>query len=332
MFKALLMAALFLFGISPDAHAQAGWQFTTIDVPGASTDCYGIRPDGRLTGGGYIGSDGQTHGWLRNRRGEFSWFDYPDANFTKVQGINSHGEFTGNYRLRGAPMGTRHGYLWNYGELITFDPPGSVFKEPYKINERGGIAGRYFTVLACGPGHDESHGFVRPRDGEFTLIDFPDGTYTWAYKISESGQVLGSYTDLDGLHHMYLLNDGVFTTFDYPNAYWTPSSLGNAGMNSRGDIVSNYCDRPPCAGTSRGFLRSRWGEFFGIDIPDASFTFPTDITRRGNIIIGSYALAPEGPDHCFVLRRGERDEDNDDCDGDCGDGDVPRTGMPARLP
>src|SRR5215469_10400902 len=176
MFKALLMAALFLFGISPDAHAQAGWQFTTIDVPGASTDCYGIRPDGRLTGGGYIGSDGQTHGWLRNRRGEFSWFDYPDANFTKVQGINSHGEFTGNYRLRGAPMGTRHGYLWNYGELITFDPPGSVFKEPYKINERGGIAGRYFTVLACGPGHDESHGFVRPRDGEFTLIDFPDGT------------------------------------------------------------------------------------------------------------------------------------------------------------
>src|SRR5215469_5477916 len=111
MCKTLLMAVLFLFGISPDAHAQADWQFTTIDVPAAFTDCYGIRPDGRLIGGGYIGSDGQTHGWLRNRRGEFSWFDYPDANFTKVQGINSHGDIVSNYCDRPPCAGTSRGFL-----------------------------------------------------------------------------------------------------------------------------------------------------------------------------------------------------------------------------
>jgi hypothetical protein len=51
--------------------------------------------------------DGLTHGFLRNRHGEFTKIDFPKANFTVAAGINSRGDIVGPYNDAG---GKGHGF------------------------------------------------------------------------------------------------------------------------------------------------------------------------------------------------------------------------------
>jgi uncharacterized membrane protein len=96
--------------------------------------------------------------------------------------------------------------------------------------------------------------------------------------------------------HGFLLDKGVFTTIDHPDAVAETTALA---INNRGQIVGGYVD---AEGTARSFLLDD-GVFTPIDHPDAASgpgagTVARDINKRGQIV-GLYADA-EGTIHGFL--------------------------------
>jgi probable HAF family extracellular repeat protein len=98
--------------------------------------------------------------------------------------------------------------------------------------------------------------------------------------------------------HGYLLDKGVFTTIDHPDAV---AETVVTAINNRGQIVGQYFDAD---GTEHGFLLDD-GVFTTIDHPDAGplGTAPIGLNDRGQIV-GFYADADGGPNHGFLLDKG----------------------------
>ena len=328
--SAFLLLALSFVAANRTATGQDhhDWHFTTIDFPEA-VDTYGydMNTDGTIVGA-YRDSRGKLHGYVRSATGEFATFDIPGANSTKGLGINSRGDIVGNYILPGELI--RHGFLLIRGNITVIDPPGSIFTQPYGINDRGEITGRYCTIgnTCFREDSEDFHCFLLSKAG-YTTIDFPGGHETHCYKSNSRGEIVGSYIgDTDGRNHVFLLSrHGQFMTIDFPGALETDPIPGQGGINSHGDIVSWYCEAEPCVTNeikNHGFLLTR-GEFITIDFPGTHGGYLTGINSRGDIV-GIYTNAVGY--HAFLLLRGERDDD--DCDGDCGDGDVRQEGIPTR--
>ena len=85
---------------------------------------------------------------------------------------------------------------------------------------------------------------------QFTTIDVPGATATFALSTNPPGDIVGDYQDSRGNSHGFLLRKGKFTTIDVPGATHTEA----IGINPPGDIVGFYDDR---SGNSHGFLLSK---------------------------------------------------------------------------
>jgi uncharacterized membrane protein len=306
--KAILIALVGLVsGLLSTAANAAGATFTSIDFRNAtSTDALGINSDGDIVGRYDSATDGNTHGYLRTRRGRFIAIDVRHANFTVAAGINSHGVIVGQYRLTTDPTMKRHGFVRSRGTFTTIDFPNAAFTNALGINRHGEIVGRYCTTVPppCFPQNNQ-HGFLRSKGGHFSTIDFPGaagtiaGTNAWG--INDRGEIVGSYQGTDGKSHVYLRRHNQFTTIDFPtavdpNAVDTAPSGSKGGINSGGDVVSYYCNLEPCVvnnnfnlnnDSEHGFLLTGGGAFTRIDVPNSHATFAFGINRRGDIV-GSY--------------------------------------------
>jgi probable HAF family extracellular repeat protein len=125
------------------------------------------------------------------------------------------------------------------------------------------------------------YGFLY-SEGVFSTIDYPGSTYTSAFDISNSGEIVGIYYDSSGLSHGYYYKAGVFSSLDFPGALQTFAT----GMNDLGQIVGYYDDG---SGRPHGFLYSG-GVFKNIDYhaPASSNwykdTVPYDINNSGQIV------------------------------------------------
>jgi uncharacterized membrane protein len=301
----------------PKAAAQDP-AFTTIQPPdgdGTITFVFDINNRGDMVGAYNAAPDGHRYGFLRNKDGEFTRIDFPGSFRTHADGINSMGDIVGWYAR---VPGEIYGYLRTKdGEFTQIRFPGATDTRAVGINSRGDIVGFYCVVTAaaqCGlVVNNRTHGFLL-REGNFTTIDLPDAFGTQAYKINSHGQILGRYRDAgpERRSHLFLLSKGEFTTIDFPDAVETGVGGTNAGLNSRGDIVGDYCeiDTPPCRtyplnGTVHGFLL-RGGEFTTIDVPGAIATSALGINGRGDIV-GVFSLDAS---HTvgFLRTSGERNE------------------------
>ena len=183
-------------------------------------------------------------------------------------GINQAGRVVGvSVDLTGI-----HGFLYRSGDFSSIDVPGnSGGTEAFGINERGEIAGLYFTDSGR-----TAHGFI-DQGGNFTTIDFPSAAQTALNGINGSGQIVGLYLETDqSLPHGFLYDDGVFQLIDPPDAI----SSGAFGVNNRGEIVGDYTD----ARGTHGFLDTR-GTFQTIDVPGfEGRTFTRGIDQKGDIV------------------------------------------------
>ena len=59
----------------------------------------------------------------------------------------------------------------------------------------------------------------------YTTINVPGSTFTSAYGINNSGQIVGAYTDSTGAGHGFLDTDGTFTTLPF-----VPTGINNVGQ------------------------------------------------------------------------------------------------------
>ena len=131
----------------------------------------------------------------------------------------------------------------------------------------------------------------------FTTIDFTtrfEKLSTTAYGINDSGDIVGSYSDDEGVSHGFLDAGGSFTTVDLPD-YLDYETLGAYGINGSGDIVGSFYDNT--YGIYYAFLYSGGG-FAVVDTGAAETLGAWGINSSG-AIVGSYFDAT-GFEHGFL--------------------------------
>lgn len=266
------------------ALLNGGYVFATHDNPGAPaavTSPNGIGIQGTFAvntndRGQIVGNFGdansQTHSYLETGS-HFSDFDDPLAGTTS----NPYSVVTGTVAfgvnnfdqivgtyVPNAPNNVEHSFLLSGGKFLTIDPPGAA-----------NLAGASYTNNL-----DE------------------------AGNINDLGQIVGGYTDTNGVTHGYLLSHGHYTVLDDPQA----AGYTNAtGINDLGQIVGSYFDS---SGVQHGFLLSH-GKYTTLDDPNSTGgTQAFQINNFGQIVgsfggtATSFGSAATAGEHGFVLSGG----------------------------
>jgi probable HAF family extracellular repeat protein len=121
-------------------------------------------------------------------------------------------------------------------------------------------------------------------DFNFIPIDVPGAATTQASDINDRGQIVGTFSDANGLSHGFLNRHDTFTTIDFPGASRTSLS----GINHRGEVVGDYFI--PRQGIDIGpqnnaFLYNK-GVFTVIDQPAGEDRGPivNGINNRGDMV------------------------------------------------
>ena len=199
----------------------------------------GINDSGDIVGG-YIGDDGNEHGFLL-RQGNLTTLDVPFAGSvgTQFNAINSSGLIVGVWVDSAF---TAHGFVYENGNYAHLDYPGALDTYPSGISSRGDIVGNWDTDQST-----VGHGFWFSH-GQIVSIDVPDAVPdgTAANGINARGQIVGVYIGQDGGSHSFLAEGSVFTTLDCPGSVNTSAW----GINAAGQIAGT-CN---IAGQRRGFV------------------------------------------------------------------------------
>jgi probable HAF family extracellular repeat protein len=111
--------------------------------------------------------------------------------------------------------------------FTTLDVPGASFPGPIVatgINDSGQIVGYY-------PAADGTyHGFLL-SDGNYTTLDVPGWSDTFASGINDSGQIVGYYGDSNVYYaypsHGFLLDQGSYTTLNAPESLLYTKAMGS---------------------------------------------------------------------------------------------------------
>jgi len=209
---------------------------TPIEVPDGTGGGIGqfINNNGVLVGV-YLDGNGTYHCFSRTRNGIIT--ELPDAP-NSGSGDGQGSQCIGNNNLGdigdiagGAIDGNNHaiGFIRHVedGGYEEFEAPkagsgegqGTIAAE---IDEHGRTYGQFVDR------HDVMHGFIRNRNGKFTIVDAPDagtgpGQGTVAVEHCEGGWCVGEYVDSNDVNHGYYCTDyckkpGEIVEFDPPGA------------------------------------------------------------------------------------------------------------------
>jgi probable HAF family extracellular repeat protein len=128
---------------------------------------------------------------------------------------------------------------------------------------------------------------VRAQEREYTTIAPSDALSSTAFGINARGDVVGTFVDKNRVQHGFLLRKGQFTEIDFPEYQGNPKAQVTIarGIGPSGEIVGSYRlpgDDPRLA--SRGFLRTKKGEFVNVHYPEHSWEVPQRILPDGTIL------------------------------------------------
>jgi uncharacterized membrane protein len=171
-------------------------RITTFDVEAprmhAVTD---INDRGQVVG--YVDESFTTgSGFLRDPDRTITRIEIPGANYTQPRGINNRGQVVGSYEVGDRnpdgtiPPGRIHGFIWDDGEITTFDVPRAASTDPTHINNQGDIVGGYRDATG------QQHGFLLRR-GRYTTINAPRRTDNIAWGLNDRGDIVIPEPGLD---------------------------------------------------------------------------------------------------------------------------------------
>jgi probable HAF family extracellular repeat protein len=257
----------------PATIARAGYQYTTIDPPGADGGALGLG----------INNAGQVVGTSLDANLNATGFVYSAGNFTflavpgaaggsDANGINNNGDIAGDYN---DADGFAHGFLRIGGVFSTLDSTA------YGLNDKGMVVGASFGSTHHAAGYVLFNGVSTP-------IVVPGARDTYAFGINNPGDVVGTSV-VPGTSSGFLLHDGVLTSFRAPGAFFTEAH----GINDAGTIVGFSNDN----NQSSGFVLNG-GVFTTIRVPGALDTFVYGINEAGTLV-GFYDTA-DGGLHAFI--------------------------------
>jgi len=191
-----------------------------------------------------------------------------------------------------------------------FQPPNGLHSCAVGINSNGDIVGWYQEDIDPGiPIVLKQHSYLLSR-GRFTSFDPPEPTLagSLAGRINPRGDIVGYWwTASPSINTGYLMSDGGFANIVFPGATHTFP----VGINAQGDIVGYYniAATPPNPSVTRGFLRSKYGEFQTLDLPVPGLTLSRawGINSRGDIVgqytdpTGSHGFLKKSPGEFIIL-------------------------------
>jgi probable HAF family extracellular repeat protein len=223
--------------------------FTPVDVPGATNTIPNFINLQGVIVGSYTDSAGTTHGFVLNH-GNYTTVNYPGAAGSELTGINDLGEMSGAYCSDAAcdTSATFHSFvLSRSGVFTSFDPPGATGSIASTVSLIGVVVGSYDSTSepTC---TTVCQGYVQIH-GNYTTLNYPGSSFTFAGGGNVWNTVVGIYTDSAGNGHGYVWSSGSYTSFDYPSASFTEAT----GINALGVIVGIFTDS---AGNTHGFVRT----------------------------------------------------------------------------
>ncbi len=208
----------------------------------AQTQVIGINNRG-YTDGFYIDTAGTTHGFL-DINGTFTTVDFPGTTFNQLLGLNNLDQAVGYYA---DAAGIDHPYIFHNkgGVFSVITIPAAVGgAQATGINDKGSITGFYIDSAK------KNHGFLISK-GQFTILDFPESTFTQALGLNNHDEVVGDYMDASDLTHGFIFDDGHFMSVDDPQGIGT-TTINR--VNDRGQIVGFYV---AAGGNTDGFVGSK---------------------------------------------------------------------------
>jgi hypothetical protein len=178
------------------------------------------------------------------------------------------------------------------------------------VNNSGQVVG------SCSD-NQRDNAFVRDKNGNIILLNYPGSDGTVAFGINDLGHVVGQYWSFlfgEALQrfHGFVWKDGVYTTIDAPFPEAMFSSLW--GINAAGQIIGTYLHHRPGSSdindydSELAFLYDN-GNFTPLDFPGAKLpfccgatTFPMDINNLGQVVGRTYDS--DGKLQFFLLDEG----------------------------
>jgi probable HAF family extracellular repeat protein len=193
----------------------------------------------------------------------FTQIDFPGAQATIANGVNSSSVIVGVYCLKSSScyfQGPDHGFRYEKGVFAEITFPGATSTGVFGINTAGDMVGGYglggplFRLPSRGSsgslGRSPSsavalaeinkngvpvYGWVY-SGGAYTSINPPGSIATYPAGINNSGVVVGTFVDAANRQHGFTYHGGVFRQIDHPNAAWTTAD----GINDKNEIVGTY--------------------------------------------------------------------------------------------
>jgi Cu/Zn superoxide dismutase len=252
------------FGSGAQGHPNKGYllgqgSYTNENVPNSvQTQVTGLNDNGVTVG---FWSTQNTKSMTNNNfgfyaaGGQFHTVNFPTGDNASPQvdqllGVNDHDVAVGFYTNA---QGSNRGYTYNIGTgqftrvLVPGDPSGEAGPSltAAAINNNGDVAGFYAKTKSV------TDAFLL-RGGTFTTLAVPGASMTQAFGVSNSDEVVGTYTVGSGsnaaTHGFTWTPQGGFHTVDDPQG---PGATTINGVNDHGDLVGFYTDSK---GNTDGFM------------------------------------------------------------------------------
>ena len=226
--------------------------------------------------------------------------EVPGAFGARPTNINENGEIIGFYAFgdpsSGAP--TLGFHRDRYGSFTTIEFPGAHSTYLWGLNNRGDIVG-YFVPAPPAPPFPAP--FLLNQHGELTILDIPGSLAAVAFGINDRGTINGGFLDAGFTFQGYLLENGVFSTVNFPGAIGTDV----ARTNNKGELVGTHSIANPEAADS-SYLRSKSGVLSDFAFPGAVVTLLSSINERGDLS-GYFFSGPMSPPQAFIARCSDDD-------------------------
>jgi hypothetical protein len=294
----LSVAAVSALVLSASAHAAMLIPVTMTGSTGVSV--FGIN-NNNVIAGSWVDSASVEHGLCGPLGIGYSSFDYAGntAVGTEARGINDSDQVVGFGPTDGTGsyvVGPEFEYNCDTRAMTTIvegNTPLDGIAQGIEI--KGTFAGDHF--VASGTGYTR-FGYTG-KNGQW-LQDFLvfGTTRTAARGVNKSGVIVGYYGDTNGAAHGFILQGGVATRIDFPNATELDTFL--EGINDHGVVTGDWDDG---VNPAQGFTYDTTTRTFtSISVPGSTTQVPWGINNAGLIALstdqGAFIYCPLKPKQC----------------------------------
>ena len=300
---ALILGSAGLAMLTTSVAGTAATLIPIVPVMGStSTGAFGINDNDTIVGA-WLDASGIEHGFFGTLAGIYTTFDYTGntALGTEPRSINDSNLITGWGPTDGSGnyvYGPQFEYNGVTGTMrtITEGKNNPVDGIAQGINRAGEFAGDHW---------------VYNKDGTYTRYGYLGKKGKWlqdllifgsnrvaARSVNKSGVVVGYFTGSDGFHHGFILQNGVATQVDFPDASEQDTYL--EGLNDKGLVVGGWND---ANGNSYAFkLDTTTSTFTSIKIKGATFVSLWGPNDAGLFAVssdvGNFIYCPRKPSRC----------------------------------